>query len=151
MSEIRLEDISINSLKETHPDSKCGAAADGHANSLQQSSTSKATLISGTSENGQPSNPQNVQKAKDKTDKEIANLTSIILNEKEPASKLKFTNESAERPSRARCVCLFEQRPANCSFYRSISAISGFHSSIIVCVCFNWWRIMQRLCNLIAD
>lgn len=91
MSEIRLEDININSLKETHPDSKCGA---DHANSLPQCSSSKA--ISGTSENGQPSNSQNVQKAKDKTDKEIANLASIILNEKEPASKLKFTSESAE-------------------------------------------------------
>lgn len=109
MSEIRLEDISINSLKETHPDSKCGQpGADGHANSLQQSSTSKATVISGSSENGQPSNPQNVQKAKDKTDKEIANLASIILTEKEPASKLKFTSESAERcETRELSVCAF--------------------------------------------
>ena len=102
MSEIRLEDISINSLKETHhPDSKYGPAQD-HANSLQQSSSSRATAVSGSSESGQPSaNSQNVQKAKDKTDKEIANLASIILTEKEPASKLKFANENV-RPARAR-------------------------------------------------
>lgn len=97
MSEIRLEDININSLNETHLDSK----SDHAANSLPQSSTSKVAVGAVAAENGQPSNSQNVQKAKDRTDKatdkELANLASIILNEKEPASKLKFTSATAER------------------------------------------------------
>ena len=95
MSEIRLEDININSLNETHLDSKSGHGPDHAANSLPQSSTSKVVAVGGAGENGQPSNAPNVQKAKDRTDKELANLASIILNEKEPASKLKFTSETA--------------------------------------------------------
>ena len=65
MSEIRLEDININSLKESQD-----------KNGQEQSTSTK---YNSSNENGQPSS--NVQKSKDKTDKEITNLTSIIEKE----------------------------------------------------------------------
>ena len=73
MSEVKLEDI--NSLIE-EPDKN-------QFDDNQRQSTS-TMLNQSSNENGQPT-LNNVQKSKDKTDKEITNLTSIILNEKDPS------------------------------------------------------------------
>lgn len=72
MSEIKLEDI--NSLI-IEPDKN-------QIDDNQRQSTSKM-INQSSNENGQPAT-NNVQKSKDKTDKEITNLTSIILSEKDP-------------------------------------------------------------------
>lgn len=86
MSEVKLEDR--NSLKESQD-------RNGHD---QQSSTSKP-LTSSTTENGQPTS--NVQKSKDRTDKEITNLSSIVLTDKESSTTSKLLHLGEE------CYCCF--------------------------------------------
>lgn len=74
-STVKLEDI--NSLIEQ--EDKNGEDQQSTSKMINQSSNNKEN------ETGQASNSvNNVQKSKDKTDKEITNLTSIILSEKEP-------------------------------------------------------------------